>query len=149
MTDASGPSQSAISRAVSLAFATNILMQTERRALSLAAVHAWLWPAVQLEQIRFLPGPDGVPIAYMTWGFLNSRSASRLTSMDGSIFDIADWNDGLELWIVDVVAPQGGARELLRRFEADMSGRWGVVHWFRDRSSLSAGVRTARFRSRS
>lgn len=91
-----------------------LLAATDRRRLSLAALMAWVWPAIRLKQIVFLRAADGRALGYGTWAYLDRATARRAMEQENGELDLEDWNAGLEVWLVDFVAPFGHARPLAR-----------------------------------
>lgn len=55
----------------------------------------------------------GKVVAYCSWAFLNEETEQRYID-DSNSLEVSDWNAGDRIWLVDVVAPFGDARHLLR-----------------------------------
>jgi hemolysin-activating ACP:hemolysin acyltransferase len=73
-----------------------------------------LLPAMLTHQICFLFDEDGNPVAYLIWAFLSPDVERRvLTSFRFELHE-SEWNEGSSLWIVDLVAPHGHLKNVLR-----------------------------------
>ncbi|SDI66677.1 cytolysin-activating lysine-acyltransferase [Propionivibrio dicarboxylicus] len=81
-----------------------------RKFLFVADIDWAILPPVMLDQCH-LYYKDGVPSAYFSWALVNEAVAGR---MRASLPKIAphEWRCGEDVWIIDVVAPFGGAEEL-------------------------------------
>lgn len=79
---------------------------------------ASLWPAVRLNQIAFLYNSKGAPVAFVTWAYVTGDVATLLEQDPDYRLDISEWNEGDQVWIVDLVAPFGDLRNLLRKLRA-------------------------------
>lgn|GEM_PF-613666 len=68
----------------------------------------WLvMPPIQLKQIRMYH-KDGVPFAYCSWAYVNEDAEKRLADGARRLSPL-EWNNGDRLWLIDLVAPFGGA----------------------------------------
>jgi hemolysin-activating ACP:hemolysin acyltransferase len=110
-----------------------LLIDTDRSRLSIAALWAWVWPAVRLQQIQFLFSEEGRPLGFATWAFVIPETAQRLRA--GAVPIIEDWNDGDLLWIMDFVAPYGHARSLAHILRRRLRGRYSDYLHARDHGS--------------
>lgn len=115
MTDPIGQDGAANSaEAAQLGFVHQILFRTPRRALNIASVYLWIWPAIRLRQIVFLIDARNVPIGYATWSYLSEENSLRMERDEVRYLEIGEWNEGTNLWITDFVAPKGHVRRLAR-----------------------------------
>lgn len=69
-------------------------------------------PALVLDQAK-LYMRDTLPLAFVTWARLSEAAATRLREPP---FHIApsDWKSGDQVWLIDVIAPFGGAQDVLK-----------------------------------
>lgn len=76
----------------------------------------WLaMPAIILKQFRiWRQGPQ--PIAYASWALLTEDAEQRLLSGQRRLRP-GEWNAGDRLWLIDLVAPFGGADGFLTDFK--------------------------------
>ncbi|TXH74684.1 MAG: toxin-activating lysine-acyltransferase [Lysobacteraceae bacterium] len=100
--------------AAQVGYAALLLARTERRAFSIASLDSWVAPAAVLRQIRFCFDDNQQPIAYATWAFLSDEMSARMARDEIGLLHISDWNAGLNPWVVDLVAPYGANRSLVR-----------------------------------
>ena len=106
--------QNAMLRGAQLGFAIALLYGTSRRAFTIEAAHLWLWPAIELQQIQFLFDGQGGPLAYVTWAYLSPKNSERMRGDEVDYLHLSEWNEGADLWVIDVVAPFGHALAVLR-----------------------------------
>lgn len=95
-------------RAAQLGFVAQILFNTPRKAYRIATLSVWVWPAILLEQIEVFFNERGAPVGYATWAHLSDETAGDLVRED-RVLHLSEWNEGLNLWIIDIVAPAGDA----------------------------------------
>lgn len=105
-----------------------VLFATDRRSWRIASIQAFVDPPVQLRQIEFLTNPAGRVLGYATWAFLSEESEAALVSDPLRVLEIDEWNEGICLWIMDVVVPGEGfwqlRRQLQSRFPHHQRVRW-------------------------
>lgn len=97
--------------------ACNLLFQTERRSMSIAACRLWLWPPIRLGQYVRTINRDGWWTGYATWAYMSNYGGNLLLNEDPAYLDISQWNDGCDIWIIDVVAPFGNLNEVLQNIK--------------------------------
>lgn len=93
--------------------AVNLLFKTERKKYSIASAHLWLLPPIRISQIAYTTTRNGLWTGYATWAFL-TPDTSALMANDPPYLYFSDWNEGLDLWIIDFVAPRSNAHQLAR-----------------------------------
>lgn len=92
-----------------------VLLMTDRRTLDLYSLAAQLLPAIRLNQLWVLEDARRAPLGYAAWAYLSDEvSAARLRD-PAHLLHASDWNEGHNLWLVDVAAPEGRLPELLRQ----------------------------------
>lgn len=128
---------------IALGHAVTVLAACPRNRFRLAAVYHFLSPPARLGQILFAFDSQGAATGYVTWAFLSSEVAGALATDPDRLMDLGEWNEGCQLWIMDVVSPWGGSAALLRRLRAHLPDH-DCVRWFRtDRAGRRARVRSA------
>ncbi len=100
-----------------LGHAIRILWMSPLRGLDIASACRRIWPAIVLDQIEFLYDSRGIPVAFATWAFVNDTTAGFLGSADSFHLHMSEWNEGLNLWFIDLVAPNGQARNLISKIK--------------------------------
>jgi cytolysin-activating lysine-acyltransferase len=73
-------------------------------------------PAVQLNQFRLWQN-NGMPIVYASWAYLNEAAEARI-KQDIKKLVPTDWKSGETLWLIDLIAPFGGADEAVADLKA-------------------------------
>jgi len=71
-----------------------------------------LMPPLALRQFSVFRHND-VPVGYVSWAFLSDETEARLKSGTRPRLQPGEWKGGDNLWIVDIVAPLGGADKML------------------------------------
>jgi len=114
--------------AESLGYALQVMLATDRRSWRMASLQAFLEPPARLGQIEFLMNSHGQPRAFATWAFLTEEVEADLARDPARVLELEEWNEGTRLWIMDVVAPAGGATSLLlglkRRLNSHHTASW-------------------------
>lgn len=78
--------------------------------------YEWLvMPALLSKQFRIVR-QNNVPVAYVSWAFLDEDTEKRIASGQ-RMPKLAphEWNLGDLPWVIDVIAPFGGAKEILQK----------------------------------
>lgn len=117
----------------------SILNQSPNFHYSIAAVMEWSGTPAQLGQIAFCGAPGFSSIAYMTWAYLSKEMSERMTSGDVECLHFSEWNEGAELWIIDLVSAVPIDRAILRRLLKEAGVEEGRnIHWMRQRPNSIA-----------
>ncbi len=69
-------------------------------------------PPLMLDQAKVYLR-DETPVAFVSWARLSPEVARRFRRMPHRLTP-AEWRSGDEVWVVDLLAPFGGAREVMR-----------------------------------
>lgn len=109
--------------AATLGHVLYLLNSTERSAISLRSIYAWLRVPIRLDQIILLFGENKTPEGYVTWAWVTPETATRLAGGDGRAPFPEEWNDGTLLWIVDIVAPFGQLSPLISAVRSHFADR--------------------------
>lgn len=79
----------------------------------------WLLiPPVSLGQFRIWRRKN-LPLAFASWAFLTDEAADRL-KIGAQRLAPRDWNAGGQLWLMDMIAPFGGAEEAAKELKAQV-----------------------------
>ncbi len=68
-------------------------------------------PALVLDQAK-LYFREGSPVAYASWAMLSDTAAQRYRQAPHHLA-ASDWHSGSQIWLVDILAPFGGAQQVL------------------------------------
>lgn len=119
----------AISESIALEMgqAVRLLVESGRGQMPLAAAGQWLRPAIMLRQIRFLYRHDGLAVGYVMWAYVSDEVLARLRGDPLRRLDLDEWNEGLNLWVLDLVTLHRPLpwRAILRELFAD---RFDLAH---------------------
>jgi len=121
------------------------LMLSSRRYLTLhiASLQISLMPAITVGQILFIFSSNGEPICYFTWGLLSERTIQAIRGDPNYILHASEWNEGNELWIMDIVIAGGRAREIFKLLKLVVFRDHVTCSWLRRRKDGS--VKFSRF----
>ena len=109
---AGAPGESAKGIQQDEAAVTFMMAAPQCRHLFLADLELCLLPPLALKQCRLFT-KAGRPIGLVTWAMLSDEVAERLKTDPQKRVKPADWRSGERQVIVDVVAPYGGAKEMV------------------------------------
>ncbi|MES2951812.1 MAG: toxin-activating lysine-acyltransferase [Pseudomonadota bacterium] len=99
-----------------------MMQQAGARHTLLSELDWRVMPPLVLEQAK-LYMRDGAPIAYVSWAKLSDGAAQRYLEAPHHL-TAADWKSGDQVWIIDLVAPFGGASEVMKELrETLFSGK--------------------------
>lgn len=89
-----------------------MLQQGTTRNQLLAELEWRVLPPLVLDQAKlYMRGT--LPLAFASWARLSEEAASRFRQPPHRLAP-SDWKSGQQIWIVDVLAPFGGAQEVLK-----------------------------------
>lgn len=89
----------------------------------MACLSAWIEPAVLHNQIHFFfRKEDRRPIGYFTWACLAQDAEQRLLHDPDVLFHISEWNEGGNLWLMDMVLVAADVRSCIREMRSMFSG---------------------------
>lgn len=90
-----------------------LMSRTPHRRHAFMADLEWLlMPPLALGQARLYRNEKGDPAAFASWATVSDEVDARLRSGVARLAP-PEWRSGPHLWIFDIVAPFGGANELL------------------------------------
>jgi cytolysin-activating lysine-acyltransferase len=100
-----------------------LMMQENTTRHTLISELGWrVMPPLVLDQAK-LYMRDNAPVAYVSWAKLSDEVAARYRSTPHQLA-AGDWQSGDQIWIVDLIAPFGGASEVLQNLRyKDLKGR--------------------------
>jgi len=116
------------SLACNLGYVTQILFDTERRAFRIYALAAQIWPAIRLRQIQIIVNERGAPVGYAVWAFLTQKTAQAMCLKENFLPHLSEWNEGDQLWLIDIVAPYGHLKTLVKTLRNTTFSRFSHVN---------------------
>jgi hemolysin-activating ACP:hemolysin acyltransferase len=133
------PSDYQLKYSSTLGFVLQLLYATSRKSFSIASISLQVQPAIQLEQIEVCHDWRGNPVGYATWAYVTDEVADELCRDGDRLLHFSEWNEGLNVWIIDFVAPHGHARMLARQLGRGPLARAARVRGVRQNSN--GGIR--------
>jgi cytolysin-activating lysine-acyltransferase len=92
---------------------TWLLMQQSGTRHTLLSELEWrVMPALVLDQAKIYMR-ENAPIAYVSWAKMSGASVARYKTTPHQMI-ASDWKSGDQIWIIDLIAPFGGAQEVLK-----------------------------------
>jgi cytolysin-activating lysine-acyltransferase len=118
---------------------TSLLLQVKQyHRYPLGSIGLWIQPAIFLDQIRIFRDRRGLPVGYVTWAFLSADVAAECRSQPNRILHFSEWNEGNNLWIMDILALPGWGRVVLQDIKKHFFRNESRVFWQR---RTKAGVK--------
>lgn len=109
------PNPDRVERYSQIGYAMHLLSQSPRaRHRQALYVNMILAPALEHRQIAFYFDEDGAPAAFVVWVHLAADVEQRIMSTSKLDLHFSEWNEGSSLWIMDLVAPRGHLKYVLR-----------------------------------
>lgn len=103
-------------------------------------------PAIQHGYIQFAFDDAGSPLAFWTWAFLAMDVVHRVSLQPYYVLHQSEWDEGSSLWILDLVAPYGHARDVMhfiaRSFFKEYKRAYSVRRTASGRVKLSCWIRS-------
>jgi hemolysin-activating ACP:hemolysin acyltransferase len=147
-------------RSERLGLATELLCRARKpNDYSLDYLRTRIVPAIVLGQIYFVFEERCQVVAMWTWAYLAPDVETRLQRDPHSILHLSEWNEGASLWIMDLIAPFGHIREVIRflrkgfffgheyasTIRIDRRGIFRVKRWVAGEREYSKVPRASRF----
>lgn len=89
-----------------------MMMSQTHKHLFIGDMEWLLTPPIMLKQFRIWRN-NNIPFAFASWAYLNEDSIQRLKSGNRRLSP-ADWNNGEEAWLIDMVCPHGDPERVLQ-----------------------------------
>lgn len=114
--------------------------QPDRRGLSARSIEAFVLPAVRHRQFVLVADEaNREPVGYLTWAYLSDEVASEKRQGCDRMLHPSEWNEGLNLWVMDFVAPQGRGHEVWKSARPLVVDKPRHVFWAGRRSGTASG----------
>lgn len=94
-----------------------MLQSPQHRHLFLSDFEWLILPALMSKQFRIIK-QNNMPIAYISWAFIDEATETRIAgSQKMAKLAPHEWRSGDRPWIIDLIAPFGGAKEILQKIQ--------------------------------
>ncbi|KQV55621.1 MULTISPECIES: toxin-activating lysine-acyltransferase [unclassified Caulobacter] len=100
---------------VQLGAIVKVLLATPRKAFRIGALEPQVLPALNVDQAVVLRDQRGAVQGYALWAFVTDTVLHELLTDPMRLLHRSEWNEGLNLVIMDFVALPGATRALARR----------------------------------
>ncbi|MDO9089252.1 MAG: toxin-activating lysine-acyltransferase [Burkholderiaceae bacterium] len=95
-----------------------MMQQSATRHTLLSELEWRVLPALMHKQAK-LYMRDESPLAYVSWARLSDEAATRYRQSPHHL-TAPDWNSGDQIWLIDLLTPFGGAKELLEELRREV-----------------------------
>lgn len=129
---APSPSSATVARAVKMGLAANIL-RAAPATYTFAYANRVLMPALQHEHLKFYFDAHGNEVGFVVWAMLAPGVEEQFHRDREWNLHISEWNEGNRLWILDLVAPHGHFKEMIRDLARSVFPDFEMVHYCRIR----------------
>ncbi|MFT4255330.1 MAG: toxin-activating lysine-acyltransferase [Caulobacter sp.] len=122
------------------------LLATPRKAFRIGALEPQVLPALEVQQAVVLRDQRGSIQGYALWAFVTDSVLRELVADPMRLLHRSEWNEGLNLVIMDFVALGGSARALARRLRMVELRGFEKVHAIRRTGQGAARLMTLKRR---
>ena len=137
------PTPALVQETFPIGVAARLLIDAGGGRLSIASLIGWLGTPIKLAQIMFLTSWERKPLGFATWAYLTKKTLQRMASGEQDLPSLEEWNEGADLWLVNLVAPYGHSGELIRHLRAQLGSTHDTVHYRRNGHHRSVRFRPA------
>lgn len=96
-------------------------------------ISVWILPALYHGQIKVIYGTEGNPIAFITWATFSAITASRIYRDATFLPHISEWNEGGNLWIMEVFGTPGSFPSIKAFLRDELSVAYPSISWVSQR----------------
>lgn len=122
-----------------IGFAVSCMLHNRNYSLyPVLSIQYWTEFAIQHDQIKFLFDMNGLPLAYVTWAYLETDTEERLLNDPAFRLHPSEWNEGERIWILDFCCKPGFGRKAIELLAGLRPWGEGEVRWLnrQDRKSV-------------
>ena len=113
-------------------FVSHVMAQCRNyRLFQILCQKIWIEPPILLRQAAFFINQQGTPAGYVTWAYLTPEVEARLLGDPQFALHLSEWQEGENVWIMDLAAPHGQARPMLRQLARDIFPHTPRLHYIR------------------
>ncbi len=105
--------------------------------LSLQDFRAMLETAIWQKRVKFYFNDDGQVAGYVVWAWLVEEVEQRVLQHGKFTLHESEWNEGDRLWLVDVLAPFGNFKYILRDLRDQLFGQQQRVFYLRKKGGMA------------
>lgn len=95
-----------------------MMQQSATRHTLLSELEWRVMPALMLKQAKLYMREES-PLAYVSWARLSDEVAARYRQAPHHL-TASDWNSGDQIWLIDLLTPFGGAKDLLEELRREV-----------------------------
>ncbi|MYM24376.1 toxin-activating lysine-acyltransferase [Duganella sp. FT135W] len=126
-------------------YAAQLMSQNRsHHKLNLEYMRQVIEPAIRQRRIKFYFNEDGGIVGYVAWAWLAEEVAERVIAKGTFNLHESEWNEGNQLWIVDLLVPYGSLPYVMRHLRDKQFKDNAALHYLRRRGDNQVQVRTLR-----
>lgn len=91
-------------------------------------------PATAHQQIKFYFNDTGKPVGYVVWAFLAKEAQNRFLRTKNFELHVSEWDEGDALWIIDLLAPFGHIKYILRDLRDNLFPEQREITYYRQKN---------------
>lgn len=84
------------------------------KLFQIACHQLWIEPAILHKQIQFFYTAGDRVVGYATWAYLAPEVEQRMMKDPNFLLHASEWREGENVWIMDLAAPFGYTRDILK-----------------------------------
>lgn len=88
-------------------------------------------PAIAQKNIKFYFNDEGQVVGYVVWAYLASDVENRFLKTGQLNLHPSEWNEGISLWIIDLLSPFGNIKHILRSLRDTLFPDTLTIRYFR------------------
>lgn len=110
-----------------------MLMARSKKYLGfhISSIAGWTLPAINVNQIKIFFDEKGRPVGYVTWAFLSDETEKKWMEDANFRLHPSEWNEGLNLWIIDFVSSPGFIWGIISSIKRDLFSENKKIRWIR------------------
>lgn len=121
-----------------IGFAVSCMLHHRHYSLfPVLTIKLWTEYAIQHQQIKFLFDASGLPLAYITWAYLDTDTEQRLLNDPNFRLHPSEWNEGSRIWILDFCCKPGFGRKAIARLAQLRPWGEGPVRWLSRKKKIT------------
>lgn len=92
-------------------------------------------PALEHKKIKFYFNKNGKAVGYIIWAHIAADVEERFFRSGKMNLHLSEWNEGHSLWILDLVAPFGNLKHILKDLRDSVFKSEKKVRFYRTKNS--------------
>ena len=126
------PSEGEDALCAQIGYVTALMARSQSHArLDFSVIRTLVTPAIRHRQLKVYFDEDGTPVGYVIWVRVAADVEARFLSGAPTALHESEWNEGNRLWVIDLLAPLGHVRYILRDLRDNVFRDQHCARYFR------------------